>query len=53
MQFEPYTLAMDPISMTIVYLLREIGEKLFASSLFDRELFKVKDGGTLGLDWDQ
>jgi len=35
-----------------IYLLCELFFEKFRPTLFERELVKLEDGGTAGLDWD-
>ena len=53
MTFEPYTLAIGPWSQAFSYLFRENYTQAFVNEKLTRELFVLKDGGTVALDWDQ
>lgn len=50
--FEPYIFAPDPAMQGIIYLLLENFYIYFRPAKFERELLKLPDGGTIGLDWD-
>ena len=52
LEYEPFFLSPTPAWQGFIYLLIEtFFENLFPTK-FERELFKLKDGGTIGLDWD-
>lgn len=52
MEFEPYTFAISPLLQTFIFIFYELINQRFYPEHFELELFKVADGGTLGLDWD-
>ena len=52
LEFEPYTLGISPMMQTIVFILYEVFCQLVFPERFQKELIKLPDGGTLGLDWD-
>ena len=53
MEFEPHTFAIIPLTQSIIYLFYEVFNQFFYPAGYTRELVKLEDGGTLGLDWDQ
>ena len=53
MEFEPYTFGISPIAQTISFIFFEVFCQIFFPHRYERETFKIKDGGTLALDWDE
>ena len=53
MEFQPYTYGVSPMMQTIVFIFYELFSQILLPVPFEKELFKLKDGGTLGLDWDE
>ena len=51
-RFEPYIFAPTPILQSVIYLAKEIALENLSPTPFNRELIKLKDGGTVGIDWD-
>lgn len=51
MKYEPSLFAMTHISMSIIFLLKEFIAEHIIPDKFDRETFKLEDGGTVGIDW--
>ena len=52
LEFQPYVFAPLPLLQGIFYLVAEAIFENFYADKFDRELIKLPDGGTIGLDWD-
>ena len=52
MEYEPYIFAPTPGLQGFVYLLMETFYENIRPEKFNRELIKLPDGGTIGLDWD-
>ena len=50
--FKPHMFAPTPALQSIFYLICEIAMHKFQPVKFERELLKLSDGGTIGLDWD-
>ena len=40
------------MAQTFIYIFYELSVQIFNADRFERELFKLKDGGTMGLAWD-
>lgn len=53
MEFEPYTLAPNKWINLFFFMMKAAVHKKFFSDEYERELIKLKDGGTIGLDWDR
>lgn len=49
--YTPYFLALSGNMQSFVYMWTEIFTKMFTKVKFERELFKLSDGGTIALDW--
>ena len=52
MKFAPYAFAPTPLLQAITYCLSELLTQIYHPLKFHREQFTLKDGGTVGLDWD-
>ena len=52
LEYEHFFLSPTPAWQGFIYLLIEIFYENLFPTKFERELFKLKDGGTIGLDWD-
>ena len=52
MTYQPYTFAPTQFPQAMVYLTCQELNKVFFKDKFSRELIKLPDGGTMGLDWD-
>ena len=51
--FQPYILAPTPAIQGLLYLFSDyVSRTYYREKPFTRELIKLPDGGTLGLDWD-
>jgi len=50
--YEPFILSPTPILQGIIYLVCEVFYENIMPTKFERELIKLSDGGTIGLDWD-
>ncbi len=51
MTYTPHFLTLNGTLQAIMYLLNEIYLKLTFPIKYERELFKLSDGGTIALDW--
>ena len=51
MYYTPYMLGINRHVTTILYLIVEGYTKLVYGLKFERELFRLSDGGTIAIDW--
>ena len=49
--YSPYWLSVTPLLQVLTYLFSEEISKYWMPEEFDRETFKLEDGGTVGIDW--
>ena len=52
MEFEPYTLGPNKWINFFFFGLKTVVHLNFFPDKYERELIKLSDGGTIGLDWD-
>ena len=52
LQFEPYIFAPLPFCQAFFYLIKDFIQERNPDK-WDREIFKLEDGGTIGIDWHQ
>jgi hypothetical protein len=50
-EYTPYAFALHGHMQSALYLILEIRMKFFFPIKYERELFKLSDGGTIALDW--
>lgn len=51
LHYTPYMLTLNGHMQSFTYLFCEIYIKLFYKLKYEREIFKLSDGGTIALDW--
>jgi len=50
-KYTPYWCSLNGFLNCIMFLFCEVASKLFKPVKYERELFKLPDGGTIGIDW--
>lgn len=53
MWFEPYFLSLTPLAQGVIYMVAETVHQKYFPQKFAREILKLPDGGTIGIDWDE
>ena len=51
LHFTPHMLALNPHLHTVSYMFVELYTKYFYGLKFEREMFRLSDGGTIAIDW--